>query len=282
MRIRKLILKIIDHKITPYILLTLLALIILSPLYWMFISSFKSMDEIYTLPPTFFPAKPTLEAFKSSFHFSPVLTYFKNSIIVAVVATLVTVSFATLVAYSLSQYRYKGSGLVTNMFLVFRALPPMGMMLPFYILLLAFHLINTYTALIIFLIYLNFPLAVWLLKMFFDAFPRELIEAAMIDGCSRIRILFRIVLPVTAYGLAAASVICFMFCWNEFFAAKIFMSSEAMRTIPVGVYSFTGEEMIYWNEICAMGVMAFVPSGIFFILCQKHIVRGLGEGAVKA
>lgn len=240
------------------------------------------MDEIYTLPPTFFPAKPTADAFKSSLHFSPVPTYFKNSIIVAVVATLVVVAFGTLVAYSLSQYRYKGSGVITNLFLVFRMLPPMAMMLPFYILLVRFHLINTYVALIIFLIYLNFPLIVWLMKSFFDSFPRALIDAARVDGCSRLGTLFRIVLPVTAYGLAAASVICFMFCWNEFFAAKLFVSSDAMKTIPVGVFNFIGEEMIYWNEICAMGVMAFIPSGIFFILAQKHIVRGLAAGAVKA
>ena len=282
MGIRKIILKIIDHKITPYTLLTLFAFVSLSPLYWMFISSFKGLDEIYTLPPTFFPAKPTWDAFKNSLHFSPVPTYFKNSVIVAVVATLILVAFATLAAYSLSQYRYKGSGVVTNMFLVFRAIPPMAMMLPFYILLLRFHLINTYAALIIFLIYLNFPLAVWLLKLFFDDFPRDLIDAARVDGCSRIGTLFRIVLPVTAYGLAATGVICFMFCWNEFFATKMFMTSEVMRTIPVGVYNFMGEEMIYWNEICTMGVMAFIPSGIFFVLCQRHIVRGLAAGAVKA
>ena len=281
MRIRRITLKVIEHKITPYLLLTLLALIFLSPLYWMFISSFKSMDEIYTLPPTFFPAKPTFDAFKSSLQFSSVPTYFKNSILVAGVATLVTIAFATLAAYSLSQYRYKGSGIITNLFLVFRAIPPMATMLPFYILLVRFHLTNTYVALIIFLIYLNFPLIVWLLKSFFDSFPRELIDAAKVYGCPRIEILFRIVLPVTAYGVAAASVICFMFCWNEFFAALLFMSSETMRTIPVGVFSFMGEEMIYWNEICVMGVMAFIPSAIFFILCQKHIVRGLAAGAVK-
>ena len=119
------------------------------------------------------------------------------------------------------------------------------------------------------------------MKGFFDAFPREPIESALVDGCSRTGAIFRIVLPVAATGIFAAAVISFMWSWNEFFAPYLFIHSDELKPVTVGIYYFVGDELVYWNLMCSGGICAIMPSLLFFLLAQRYIVRGLTAGALK-
>ncbi|MBS1251258.1 MAG: Inner membrane ABC transporter permease protein YcjP [Anaerolineales bacterium] len=133
----------------------------------------------------------------------------------------------------------------------------------------------------IYTIYLCYPLVVWMLKGFFDEFPHELLDAAAIDGCSRTGALFRIVLPVAAPAVMAVAVIAFMWTWNEFLAPFLFINTDDLKPLTVGIYYFVGDEFTYWNRMSAAGVITVIPSITFFVLAQRYIVKGLTSGALK-
>ena len=143
------------------------------------------------------------------------------------------------------------------------------------------NLIDTRLSVIIFAVYLAFPLAAWILKAFFDTFPSHLMEAGLIDGCTRLGVLFRIVLPGVAPGIAAVAIITFLWTWQEFLSPYLFLNSDANKPITVGVYYFVGDELTYWNTISAAAMLASLPGIVFFMIAQKYIVKGLTVGAVK-
>ncbi len=274
--------KILSHRATAYIVVGVILFLMLLPLFWMVISSFKSMSEIFQSPPTYFPQTFSLEAYEQAWNKAPLPTYLVNSTIIALVTVAFTLVAGTLTAYGLSQYRFKGSNFVLVLFLFTRVIPPLSLILPFYVIFLKLGLINTRTAVTVYTIYLSYPLMVWLLKGFFDDFPRELIDAAVIDGASRTGALFRIVLPVTLLAIMAVAVMAFMWTWNEFLAPYLFINSDELKPLTVGIYYFVGDEFTYWNRMSAAGVIAVIPSITFFVLAQKYIVKGLTAGAVKS
>jgi len=278
---RGMLIKIIDHKMTPYVIMVAFAMFMLSPFIWMTLSAFKTHQETFLSPPTYFPEKPTMEAFSNAWFEAPIPTYLKNSLFTCVISTLIVIVGGAFTAFALSQFPYKGSNMVLGLFLFTRTIPPMAMLLPYYLILMKMNLLNTRTGIILYLIYLNYPLVVWLLKGFFDSFPKDLIESAIVDGCSRTGTIFRIVVPVTATGIGAIAVVAFMWAWNEFFAPFLFLHYDELKPITVGLYFFVGDEVTYWNRMSAAGIFAVVPSLVFFLAAQKYIVKGMTAGAVK-
>ena len=278
---RKLLLGIIDHKATPYVIMGVFTLFMLSPFIWMTLTAFKTHQETFLSPPTYLPREFTTEAFTSAWFEAPMPMYLKNSLIMCISATLVVIVAGSFTAFALSQYPYKGSSLVLALFLFTRTIPPLAMLLPYYLILMKLGLLNTRMGIILYLIYLNYPLVVWLLKGFFDSFPRDLIESAIVDGCTRTSTIFRIVVPVAATGIGAIAVVAFMWAWNEFFAPFLFTHYDELKPITVGLYFFVGDEITYWNRMSAGGIYAVVPSLIFFLLAQKYIVKGMTAGALK-
>ena len=278
---REIIVKIIDFKGTPYIVLSILLGVILLPIAWTFITSLKTLQEAFLTPPSYFPLKPTLEAYKSVLADSPVPRYVLNSVIYSLATVAFVLVAGVFSAYGLSKYPYRGSNFILISFLVTRILPPLSLLLPFYMIYRYTGLIDTRLSVILFSIYLAYPLAVWILKSFFDTHPKELMEAGLIDGCSRIGVLFKIVLPGVAAGIAAVAIITFLWTWQEFLSPYLFLNSDANKPITVGVYYFVGDELTYWNTISAAAILASVPGIVFFLIAQKYIVKGLTMGGMK-
>ena len=157
----------------------------------------------------------------------------------------------------------------------------MSLLLPFYIIYRIMGIIDTKISVILFTIYLTYPLSVWILKSFFDSYPQEMIDSAMIDGCSRLGTLVRVVLPGVATGVAAVAIIAFLWTWQNFLGPYLFLNSDVHKPITVGVYYFVGDELTYWNSISAAAIFASVPGIIFFLLAQRYIIKGLTMGGVK-
>ena len=281
MKIRNFFLKIVNHRATPYVVCGAIAFFMIAPFIWMGLSAFKTSSETFKYPPTYFPENPTLKTMSEAWSKAPIPTYLANSLIVSLTSTLIVIVAGSFTAYALSQYRYKGSNVALGLFLFTRIIPPLSLLLPYYLILRKLGLLNTRVSVILYLIYLNYPLVVWLLKGFFDAFPRDLIDSAIVDGCSRTGAILRIVLPVSATGVYAIAVVAFMWAWNEFFAPFLFINYDELKPITVGLYYFVGDEYTYWNRMCAAGIYAVMPSLTFFLLAQKYIVKGLTAGALK-
>lgn len=272
---------ILEHKVTPYIIMAIVLLLLLGPIYWTLVTSLKSLPEAIKWPPSYIPEKFTLEAYQEVLGRSPVPKFLLNSIIYAMITTIIVTTAAVFTTYALTRFKYRGSNMVLLSFLFIRLIPPISLLLPFYLILRQLGLINTRASVIIYTIYLTYPLSVWMLKSFFDAFPQDLIDAALIDGASRLGALIKIVLPVIANGIAAVSIIAFLWSWIEFLAPFLFLNTENLKPITVGLYYFVGDETTYWNSLTAGAILAIIPGIAFFMFAQRYIISGLTAGFGK-
>jgi len=273
--------RILSDPRTAYLLLSLMLIIMLSPIVFTAFTSFKTREETFRFPPTYYPETPTLGAYKEVIFESPMPRHLTNSLIIAVGTTILVMVGSIFTAWGLSRYRYKGAGLVLFTFIATRIMPPISLLVPFYIIMSRLHLINTYGALIILNTFLCYPLAVWMIKSFFDTFPQELVDSAIVDGCSRTGAFLRIVVPVSAVGISAVAIITFLWTWNEFLFAIIFTNTREVQPITVGAHYFVGDELVQWDSIAATAMFTAVPGLLFFSIAQRAIVRGLTAGAVK-
>lgn len=280
-RIKQVFLDILANDKSPLVVAGLILVFILGPIYWVLAQAFKTYGEVMRWPPTLFPVNPTIGTFKEVLIQSPIPMYLMNSIIYALAVTSFVLVFSSLAAYGLSKFKYRGSGRVSTGFFLTRVIPPIAMLLPFYLIFKQIGVMDTRFAVIIYSSYITFPLCVWLLKSFFDQFPTALIESAKVDGCSKIGTLRRVVIPVSTPGLASVACISFMWTWNEFIAAYLFINSESIKPITVGIYYFLGDELLMWHQLSAAAFLAAIPGMIFFFIAQKYIVSGLTAGALK-
>jgi len=281
MRFKSVIAGFLGSTFAAYLIVSLILLIMLSPLFLTLATSFKTLQEIFSWPPTIFPKNPTFEAYKEIFLRGGMSFYLVNSLIISLTTTAIVTIVGMLTAYGLSQYQFKGSRTVLLLFLGSRIIPPVSLIVPFYIVFSYLRLINTYTVLIIINIFLCYPLGVWMLKSFFDSFPKEILNAARIDGCSRIGAFFRVMVPISAGGISAIAIITFLWTWNEFMFAMLFTNTPAVRPITVGAFDFIGDEYVQWNSVAAVAMLATAPGLTFFAIAQRAIVKGLTQGAIK-
>jgi ABC-type glycerol-3-phosphate transport system permease component len=281
MSVRSIAARILEKERTSYIFLIIMLTVMLAPIVFTAFTSFKPREETFQWPPTYFPHTPTLGAYKEVIFRSPMPRHLFNSLVVAIGTTIVVMVGSVFTAWGLSQFRYRGSGLVLLALIATRIIPPISLLVPFYIIMSTLKLINTYWVLIILNTFLCYPLAAWMIKSFFDSFPRELLDVAMVDGCTRTGAFLRIVIPISAIGISAVAIITFLWTWNEFLFAIIFSNTRAVQPITVGAHYFVGDELVQWDSIAATAMFTALPGLIFFSIAQKAIVKGLTAGAVK-
>jgi len=264
-----------------YIAAAMVVFISVFPFIWMFFTSIKPPNEIFTLNPQLLPHHTTLENYVRVFKGTMFSRYFLNSIIIAISTTVLGLSIAILGAYSLARFEYPGRHSFLLIILTVQMFPTVVLIIPLFVVMRQFHLLNTYYCLIIAYTTFTLPFCVWMLKGFFESIPKELEEAAMIDGCSRVGAFSKITLPLSAPGIAATSIFSFIGAWNEFMFALTFINKEVMKTIPLGLQAFIGRFAVEWGQVMAASVMFTIPSLIFFMVVQKYLTKSLFVGAVK-
>jgi multiple sugar transport system permease protein len=256
------------------ILLVVLAFI--APLIWMLLASVKTNLEIID-PSKTFSVTPTLKNFETVFGaqaFGPIIG---NSIIVGVGSTLVALLIGVPAAYGIARYRVKST---TAFLLMARIIPGVSLLIPWYFLFSQLQLVGTYTVLILTHIFVTMPLVVAIMSSFFEGIPEELEEAAQIDGSSKIGAFIRVVLPLSVPGIATATILSFIFSWNNFLFALV-LSNQYSRTLPVAIVNFTSYAAVDWGGLMAAAVVITVPVMIIALLAQRYVVSGLTAGATK-
>jgi ABC-type glycerol-3-phosphate transport system permease component len=268
-----------------YVVVVIVALFVawtLWPLYWMVSTSLKSPKEATNLSPTLWPHSLTMANFNELFSSSlPFGTYFLNSAITSVIAAVIAVLISTLAGYSFSRGGYRLSGAASMVVLATQMIPLVVLIGPLYLLLLKVHLLNTYLGLIIGYTSFAIPFGAWLMKGFFDGIPREIEEAARVDGYSRLSILFRVVIPLSVPGLVTTGIFVFMNSWNNLLYPLTLVNSNSRQTLPPGLLqSFSGTFKTDWGGMMAASIITSIPLIIAFFAVQRSMVRGLTAGAL--
>jgi len=269
-------------KILKIIVLGIYLIAAILPFYWVLITSLKGPKEIYTFPIKYFPSKVTFESYKQLFSFANFGVYFKNSLLVSLSAALGAMIVSILAGYALSRYRkrnFRNSVLLAFYFT--QMIPPFVLMTPLFTMLSKFQMIDKLSTLFILYVTMVTAFSSIMSKSFFDNIPISLEEAALIDGCNTIQVLFKIIFPLSLPGMAAIFSFSFVNIWNELFLAVMFIMSDEKRTIPVALNSFISKAGISWDIMSAGLVVALLPTMIVFAFAQKYIVSGLTKGAVK-
>lgn len=273
--------RLLESKFLAYVVVIVILAGMMLPIYWTLVTAFKPDVETYMFPPNYFPRHPTIEPFKLLFESYPFGHYLRNSLVVTLTTTFVVTLTGMFAAYGLSQFPFKGGTALLYTLLFTRIIPPLSLLLPFYIMVSKLGLVDRWMSMIIANIYLNYPFAVLIMKSFFDSFPHELIDAGTIDGCSRSGILFRIVLPVSATGIASSAIITYLWTWNEFIYAFVFTSTSSAQPVTVGCFDAIGDIFVNWNQMAAGAMLAALPGIIFVLIAQRYLVQGLTAGALK-
>ena len=271
--------KIIVERMVRIALLVLAIVFFGLPLFWIVSTSLKPLQHIVAHPVPLLPPDPGLMNYISAFTTHRALNSIYDSIIVALVVTVISLVVGSFAAYSISRYRTGGRHF-SFWILSNRMLPPIVFVIPFFLLLKFFGLIDTYLGIILPYLTFELPLAVWLLIGFFDKIPKEIDEMAMIDGASFFTIVFRIILPVTFPGIIATTVLLFVFSWNEFLYALL-LTRGSIRTLPVLIPQLYGGHDILYGEVAAVALCAVVPAIVLVVFFQRYMVRGLSFGAVE-
>lgn len=252
----------------------------LLPLVWMAIASVTPEARLFAgggvAPPGF-----SLDHYRALFDERDFLVPIRNSLVVAGLTTAIAVPVAALCAYALARLHMRGKTALLALVLAVSMFPQISVVAPLYLLLRDVGLINTYPGLVLPYITFATPLAVWLLTGFFRQLPRDLEDAAMIDGASRLRVLRDVVLPLAAPGLASTAILTFLYCWNEFLFALSFTLGPERHTVPVAIALFRGRYQVPWGQVLAAAVVATVPVALVVLAFQRRIVAGLTAGAMK-
>ncbi len=271
-----------------YMAMILIAVAVAAPFYWLIISSISSVKELLSVPPHWFPSEPSFGNYIDVFIQSDIskaagmfLQAMYNSLIITGSVTILSLLIGSLAAFALAKFNFPLRNHILISILATRMLPAISTIIPLYIIMGKFNLIDTKTSLIILYLTFSIPYVIWIMTGFFRTIPSELIEAARIDGCSRLGALYRIVMPISAPGLVATSVIAFMLAWDEFFFALIFTNTYDSKTVPVAITEFAGRHAIDYGAMCTGGVIASIPPVLLALVFYRFIVRGLTSGAVK-
>ena len=253
----------------------------LFPLYWLLKISITPERLIYSDGTSLWPSAMTFENFRAVIFYSNFMTYFKNSILVSFGTAIVTSIVAAAAGYCFSRFRFRGKSIIILLMLVTQMFPLLMIITPIYKIISAMGLLNTLTSLVVVYTAFNVPFATFLMQSFFDGIPKDLDEAAMIDGCTRLQALRKVILPLTLPGLAATLGFVFTAAWSELLFSLMLINSNDSMTFPVGLLTFVSKFSVDWGQMMAAGVLALIPSCMFFIFIQRYLVQGLTSGAVK-
>lgn len=256
--------------------IVLVVLAFLVPLVWMLLASFKRNLDVVN-PDKMFAFEPTLKNYETVFTVQNFLPVIGNSLLVGVGATLLALVIGVPAAYGIARYKVRST---TGFLLMARVIPGVSLLIPWYFLFSQVQLVGSYTVLILTHLFVTMPLVVAIMSSFFDGIPTELEEAAQIDGSSKIGAFVRVVLPLSLPGIATASILSFIFSWNNFLFALV-LSSQSTRTLPVAIVNFTSYASVDWGGLMAAAVVITVPVMIVALFAQRYVVSGLTAGATK-
>jgi len=267
--------------IATYVVALLIALFILTPLIWTFVSSLKPDSEIMRYSSRILPEQMVLDHYRNLFKNTSFLVYFLNSFLVGAVTTPLTLFMAMPAAYSLTRFRYRGRDLYAAFILFSYMVPLLLLGIPMFLIMRYLHILNTRLSLILSYVAFSLPFSMWMLRSFLLGIPLHLEEAAMVDGASRQQALVKIVLPLAKPGLIACGIFTFILVWNEYTLALLFIRSESLKTLPIGIAAFIGTTAYEWGYILSAIVMMTLPILVGFIFIQRTLIRGFLAGATK-
>jgi len=260
-----------------------LAVVALFPFYWMLRTAFTPQADAYSLHPTVWPGAVTWINFVRVVTSPniPFVLYFKNSLIVSAATTLLVILAGSWGAYALARMDFRGKNTFGITLLIIQMFPPVVLLIPLFLVMARLHLVDTYLGLILALVTFNLPFVTWLLRGYFLGLPKELEDAARIDGCGRFGVLFRIALPLAAPGIAAVATLSMVNSWNDFLFAFVLINNDARKVLATGLASYGASNNDY-TALFAMATLTTVPIVALFVLFQRYLVGGLAAGSVKA
>ncbi len=251
------------------------------PAVWILLTSLKTEAELVSKPITYWPHHATLQNYVQAFTDQPLLRYLGNSVWVALIATVCSLLVAACAAYAIARLNLKRRQLILTCIVASSMFPLVTLLVPIFETMRALNLLNTYTALVLPYVVLNLPVCTLVLVSFFQAIPKDLENAAMIDGCTRVGALVRVVVPLAAPGVFTAGILAFVNAWDEFLLALSLNASASMRTLPVGITLYQGEFTFPWPIISAALIVAIVPIAVLIAAFQERVVGGLTQGGLK-
>ena len=272
----------VAHKVGLFIAMTIICL----PGLWIVLSSFRPTVDIMAKPPVWIPKDLSFDAYIAMFSGIgqggiPVIDYFRNSIIISVTSTVIALGIGMAGGYSFARFRFKAKSAIFLGLMLTRTVPGIALSLPLFFVYSRIGLIDTHFGLILAYVALNVPFTIWLIDGFFRQVPKDLAEAAQIDGCTRWQAFWQVEFPLAGPGIASAGIFSFLTCWNEFALASQLTRSVNSKTLPVGLLDYTAEFTIDWRGMCALAVVMIIPALVLTFIVQKHLVSGLTAGAVK-
>jgi multiple sugar transport system permease protein len=268
-------------KAVLYLALTLVTLLIIFPIIWMLSISIRPNRDVFQVPPRLIPLVFSFEGYQLVLQSSTNIRAFFNSMVVSLSVTVICVFLASLAGYGMSRFRFRGKKAVNYFILLTQMLPSILLVLPYFVIVSWLRLYDTYLALIITYCSFSLPFAMLMLRSFFDTVPVQLDEAGMIDGCTRLGSLRRLVLPVSVQGIVATGAFCFIGAWTELLFAVVLTKSANMALFTTAVAMNIGQFMRNWNSLMAISILGSVPIVLLWIFLQKYIVAGLTSGALK-
>jgi multiple sugar transport system permease protein len=268
-------------KVFTYGLLAVFVIMVAVPLFWMVTTAIKTNKELYE-DFSYVPQRPTLENFVRVIVREKLLTNIRNSFSVSMITTLITVIVSSLAAFSIVRYRYPGREWIGRLILFKYLLPSAMLFVPLYVIVTALGLGNTQQGLILTYLTFTIPFCTWMLMGYFRGMPVELEEQAMVDGCTKIGAMLRILLPLSAPGLVASAIFSFTLAWNEFLLALVITMDQSTMTVPIKLSMMVVGDQYIWGQLMAGAVLASIPVGILYFIGQRFVVQGLAAGAVKS
>ena len=266
--------------VLKYIVLGIFTVLCLYPLLWLFLSSFKTNTELYANP-WGLPEQFRLDNYIQAITEGHILQYFGNSVMIAVSAVLVAVVLSSMVSYAITRMQWRLSKLTLNVFLLGMMIPVYAMVVPLFSMFNRMGLLNTHLAVIIPHIAMAFPMAIFIMTGFMGSLPKEMEEAAVMDGCNIYQMFFKIIMPISKSSVVTVAVVTFINIWNDLLLPQIFLTDASKMTLPVGLTEFQGQYATnYVAEIAAV-IITIIPSIIVYIWLHKHIMEGMVAGAVK-
>ena len=271
----------LSTKIIVSILLVIGAFFAAFPILWMICSSLKANSAIFAWPPKFIDETASLNSYVAVLGDSTKIRFFLNSYIVAGAVVLVTLFVGILAAYAFSRFDFPGKGIFNSLIISVQAIPPIVLLIPYMGMIVAMGLFNTYWALILTYLVTTLPYCILMMTGYFNTLSKELDEAVMIDGGTRWRALWSVLVPISIPGMVSVGMYTFMQAWNEYLFALALTQTTEMRTVPIGINLLMGQHAYDWSQMMAMSVLGSIPVLILFIFFQKYFIAGMSSGGVK-
>ena len=264
-----------------YCVLVIASVFMVFPFLWLVLSSLKTEVQLFEVPIHILPDPSTLQNYRDVIADGSMFMYMKNSLIIALITTAITLVISIPAAYALAKIRFRAGTVFFMVILVIRMVPAVTQLLPLFQILSKFHLINTRTGLIISYLPGSVIFAVMLMRTFFMEFPQELEDAGKIDGLGLLGVIRRLVIPISLPGICSATLMSFLSTWNEFMYASVIIRSPELKTMPLGIQSYVSTFQIYWGKLTANAVIYVLPAIIFTMFASNGLIKGMTAGAVK-